>query len=88
MFYLRTISKEDSVESNSCMGKVYIYINKEVNPTRFNESLKHMEWMNDKAQKECVGIISDENGQLKPLFPSNRYYIMTENGNTYAKIKF
>lgn len=89
MFYLRKISKESNTESNVALGKNYVVENENsFNGDFMAQKKKVLDWMrNDKeALNSVFALVYDTTGRAIPIFHSSHNYIVTENGNTYAKI--
>lgn len=45
-----------------------------------------LDWMSEDGKERVWGIVYDEKGNPTPIFEDMKYYIMTENGNTYSKL--
>jgi len=87
MFYLRKIDKENKRESNSTLGKTYVYEHKDLCKD-WDYRLKHvLDWMSEDDKERCFGIVYDEGGSPTPLFGSSDNYIMTDSGRTYSKLQ-
>lgn len=86
MFYLRKIDKENKRESNSCLGKTYVYEHKDTCENWEDIVDKILDWMSDEAKKTCFGYVCDENGNATPLFNSSDNYIVVDSGKTYSKL--
>jgi hypothetical protein len=89
MYNLRRVKKNQE-QSNSCIGKCYVIVYKETTPDKFRAFLdiysKSLGGLNEYSEKHMYALISDENGQLIPIFETDDNYIVTDNGSTYCKL--
>jgi len=97
MYTLRRISKND-VEINFNLGNSYIVVKRESerSGSEFNKALasyykkKVGDTFNEKDKEEAMRIHSfvynDGSSELYPLWNEDKYYIMTENGNTFSNL--
>lgn len=83
MFYLRSISVEGA-ESNRTLSDYYEIVHSDYDG--FKEYLKMFPDLNQESIKNCFGVLLC--GQVIPLYKGVEYYIMTENGNTFANITY
>lgn len=85
MLILRTIL-ESKEENNQELGDNYHILRKGQIEERFNQLLEYTE-VADKYKNEVYAIVSTSS-HIKhiPLFDRNKYYIMTDNGQTFANL--
>lgn len=86
MFVLRMYTGKEKIETNHLLGSAYKLVRKKYNQIEFDRIL------NDDFKKERSEIISafivgDIDGDARPIFKSQKAYIMTESGNTFARIE-
>lgn len=86
MFYLRRIEKDSSKESNSSLGKTYVFEQRDTCKEWKSRRDKVLDWMSENQKDRVWGIVYDYLGNPTPIFEDLTYYIMTESGKTYAKI--
>ena len=97
MFVLRIITKE-GVQSNTAMGDSYELIDRFGNSEQFREMFlsvfdtKHVADLDPESSnltKKCHGfVVYDDCSVSVPLFPNNKYYVMTESGQTFSNISY
>lgn len=89
MFTLRRITSEN-LERNTALGESYVFIDSRKNPDDFRKSLVAMKWGESESQNSNIyGFISCQEGsKLIPLYKNSIYFIMSENGQTFANITF
>lgn len=87
MFILRQITKEGSILNHS-IGDYYNLVKKESQEKEFNKELELMG--NHPYIDKIFGVIryhSHSSTEHYPLYKGQNYYIMTESGQTFEKIK-
>lgn len=87
MFYLRRVEEDSKQESNSTLGKSYIFEHRDTCQDWERRKDKVLDWMSEDAKERTFGIIYDSLGNPTPLFKDLTYYVMTESGKTYAKLQ-
>ena len=87
MFYLRRIEKGSHQEANSTLGKTYIFEHRDTCQDWESRKTKVLDWMSEEGKERTFGIVYDSLGNPTPLFKDLTYYVMTENGTTYAKLQ-
>lgn len=86
MFILRRITS-DNVEINTCLNDDYVLIEKEKSPVEFEETLKTLDFENDKDWiADIYGFISYDEGSIMPLYIKSQYYVMASDGRTFDNI--
>lgn len=85
MFYLRKISGQ-GVEMNFTLGDDYTLIHNFRNPEEFKEALEIYEATKSPKNENKIFAFITGNGRTLPLFQIQQNYVMTGNGDTYAKI--
>jgi hypothetical protein len=83
MFVLRRITPE-TIEINTCLGIDYVFVLKERNPDEFKRTTEL--WKCDEIESIYGVITFDEGESIMPLYKDSHYYIMTSNGQTFAKV--
>jgi len=87
MFYLRRVEKASHQEANSTLGKTYIFEHRGTCQDWEIRKENVLDWMSEDAKERTFAIIYDSLGVPTPLFKDATYYVMTENGKTYAKLQ-
>ncbi len=95
MFILRIITKE-GLQTNTAMGDSYELIDRFGNYEQFREMYediferKHYadgDLKSDGIAKKCHGfVVYDDCSVSVPLYKENKYYVMTESGQTFSNI--
>jgi hypothetical protein len=84
MFILRRITSE-LTEINECLGKNYVFINKDKDEAEFQRAVKPFDW----EDEDIYGFISYDNGaSFMPLYKKSQYYIMMSDGKTFDNISY
>lgn len=88
MFVLRRITGEGH-QVNECLGQSYHFIDKESNKEDFERTYEIYNG-GSPEREECIHafLTYDEGKEIKPLYRPSKYYIMTENGKTFANLTF
>jgi hypothetical protein len=84
MFILRRVTSENG-ESNTFLGKTYNLIHFVHQSEEFKKT-KEVWGVEDDDMGIYAFICHDEGGKLIPLYKSSSYYVMTDNGNTFANV--
>jgi hypothetical protein len=83
MFVLRRIPPKSPVRDTG-IGESYLLIDAERDPEDYKKSLATLKVSED---KDIYGFISHSEGtKLIPLYVNSTYFIMSENGATFANI--
>ena len=84
MFILRRITS-GLTEINECLGKHYVFINKDKDRAEFQRAVK----LFGCGDEDIYGFISYDNGaSLMPLYKKSQYYIMMSDGKTLDNISY
>ena len=87
MFILRRITGEGH-EVNQVLGKEYHYVDGIRNETEFEKAL-NVYGGTKEENPSIYAFLTLENGkEMLPLHRPSTYYIMTENGATFANLTF
>jgi len=82
MFILRKISG-DGIQMNFDLGKSYTLLTEEQNPKDFKSLKDKTVYSND----DCIyGFVCEEGGKEHQLSSSQKSYIMTSDGKTFANV--
>ena len=85
MFVLRRITSENN-ESNTSLGDSYHLIDAQRNPEQHKKAI---ETLRVSEAEGIYGFIAYKSGQkLLPLYKKSTYFVMTENGATFANVSF
>lgn len=84
MFILRKITGA-GVQINITLGQSYTMVHKTYNPLEFKRTYDHA-FKESYEEKEIFAFVSDESGEVLPLFPNQKNYVMTETGQTFSHI--
>lgn len=86
MFYLRRITK-DKTAINITLGESYNWIQKDVSPEQFRNIFKDF-YSDESDDPDRIDsfIISEGGRNIIPIYNTNNYYIMTENGKTFQSL--
>ena len=83
MFILRRITVK-KVEINTDLGIEYVLVLKEKNKEEFSERTKL--WLKEDLN-DLYGLVCFEDSEaIMPLYSDSSYYIMTNDGKTFANI--
>lgn len=95
MFTFRKITP-NGLEHNLYLGKSYIYVDRETQYEEFCRAYKQvfevdhvadLDEMSNDFSKNCYGVITYNDGfDLFPVYKQDLNYIMSSNGQTFAKI--
>jgi len=95
MFTFRKITPSGH-EHNLFIGESYVFVNRETQYEEFCRCYKQvfevnhvadLDEMSNDFSKNCFGLISYNDGlDLFPVYKNDINYIMSSNGQTYAKI--
>ena len=98
MYTLRTFSKtNENLESNLFIGKNYEVVDRHCNPNSFNKLYKEVFGKNHEADlsdatthyaESCQGFIVDESGMPIYLNKTDKYYIVSSDGKTFANLTY
>jgi hypothetical protein len=88
MYTLRTIDKGTGVENNYSLGSRYRVYNKDRSPKAFTEIISAYDIPENPAPDavRLLAFIEAELGSLFHFYDDQYAYIMTESGNTFAKL--
>lgn len=93
MYNLREVNpKMEGLQTNTALGKRYVVVDRNIQPKEFQ---KLTEYCKERGESGCsmlenediFGFVSYENGQYMALWKSCDYYIITDSGATYQKVK-
>lgn len=86
MFILRRISAT-GIESNTIIGDNYELINAFFNEKKFIETMEIEKF--EFAEEIIFSFLVFKGGsEIMPLYKKSSYYIMSENGKTFANLTF
>lgn len=86
MFILRRITSEGN-EVNMVVGESYNVTHSQFNEAEFIKLKDILKIDNSEAEIFC--FITYKGGiEYEPLYKKSSYYMMTENGNTFANLSF
>ena len=94
MYTLRTIN-EEGLQQNTALGNEYLYADRFMNGAAFRESFVRMFGVNHVADldadatdstRNCVGIVTTENGVAIPVWKFHDAYVMTDAGKTFSRL--
>ena len=96
MYTLRTI--QEQTEHNQMLGSNYSVIRRDESPEEFRDIFKRCfgrehvsdgDETADKYTKDTYAIICNNDGLiLIPLYKGEKYFVMTENGNTFSNLTY
>lgn len=81
MFVLRRVSG-NGVEMNHAIGSSYTLVHSEQNPEEFEATMNA-----GRYAPETFAFVSDERGKVIALYGGQTNYIMTDSGQTFARIQ-
>ena len=87
MFVLRKITS-DNLEINIDLGSSYNFTDSERNRTEFVSMCNVYFGAVDLHEETCYAFITDEVGKFYPLYKTQKNYIMTNKGDTFANVSF
>jgi hypothetical protein len=97
MYTLRSITKT-GLQRNESLGLNYTLIHRFYNYEEFQRNFKFLfdkdhvaddDLKSDGDTKDTYAFVVSENGgQIFPLYKSNDYYIMTDNGKTFDNLSY
>lgn len=86
MFTLRIVH-EDKTVSNQSLGDNYTVTHKSTSPERFKVLFEDFEIGSlDKSEEVYAIVVGEFCKEVWPLFPTRRYFIMTESGRTFDRL--
>lgn len=94
MYTLRTIEK-DGLQQNTSIGKEYLYADRYLNGQAFRDAylrlfgVPHVADLDSSAtdqSKNCVGILTTEDGVMRTIWNFHDAYIMTDSGQTFSRL--
>lgn len=86
-YSLRTF-KQTGVQEDETIGRRFETILKKSNPEEFNYHLKNTLGSDFKVDLENMYALIYSELVCIPLYITHTYYVVTEQGNTYAKLTF
>lgn len=87
MFVLRKITT-DNLEVNVNLGDLYTFTDSEKNNAHFVDMCNIYFGAVDMHENNCYAFITDEVGEFHPLYKTQKNYIMTNKGDTFANVSF
>lgn len=87
MFVLRKITSEN-LEVNVDLGNLYTFTDFERNPKQFESMCNIYFGAVDMHDEKCYAFVTDEVGEFHPLYKTQKNYIMTNKGDTFANVSF
>ena len=87
MFVLRKITS-DNREVNVNLGNSYTFTDSEKNNAQFIDMCNIYFGSIDMHEVNCYAFITDEVGEFIPLYKTQKNYIMTNKGDTFANVSF
>lgn len=77
-----------NIEINVDLGSSYAFTDSERNRNEFVSMCNIYFGAVDLHDEKCYAFVTDEVGEFHPLYKSQKNYIMTNKGDTFANVSF